>query len=107
MDIDKIFKQFPLNNNVPLIKIGTKTNSKTKVYKPAIKRELDTKFWKNGKKKMIKSKIFKSNLCMNFIPIQITIYNNSSISVRCSGEITKELWKMVYEKNFRVDNTTN
>ena len=33
-----------------------------------------------------------------FCTIQITIYNNSSISVRCSGEITKELWKMVYEK---------
>ena len=98
LDIDKIFKQFPLNNNVPLIKIGTKTNSKTKVYKPAIKRELDTKFWKKWQKEDDKEQNLQIKFMYEFCTIQITIYNNSSISVRCSGEITKELWKMVYEK---------
>ena len=33
-----------------------------------------------------------------FSTVQLTIYNNSSISLRCSGDITTDNWKKIYEK---------
>ncbi len=98
LDINKIFKHFPLNNNVPLIKLGTKSNSKTKVYKPAIKNELDTKFWKKWQKEDDKEKNLQIKFMYEFSTVQLTIYNNSSISLRCSGDITTDNWKKIYEK---------
>jgi len=98
LDINKIFKHFPLNNNVPLIKLGTKSNSKTKVYKPAIQNELDTKFWKKWQKEDDKEQNLQLKFMYEYSTVQLTIYNNSSISLRCSGEITTDNWKKIYQK---------
>lgn len=97
LDLEKIFQRFPLNINVPLSKLGTKGKSKTKIYKPALKKDMEKKFWKKWQQEDDKEQNLQFKFMSNENIIQVTIYKNSGISVRCSGSITRENWKSIYK----------
>ena len=97
LDLDKIFKRFPLDYKVPLSKLGTKGQSKTNIYKPALKKDMDKKFWKKWQQEDDKEQNLQFKFMSEENTIQVTIYKNSGISVRCSGSITREMWKSIYK----------
>ena len=102
LDIERLFRRFPLSEQIPLSKLGTSTHSETKIHKPTAENDIHTKFWSKWKNEDDKEKNLQFKFIFEERTLQVTVFPNAGISVRCSGSmktntsVTEELWKKVY-----------
>ena len=102
INLDRLFKKFQLNKNVPVCRLSNLEKIQTKIFSPAVGMASDEKFWsrftseKGNKQKHLQ---FKFEFIKTIVYVSLHIDGN--LKLACHSEISNNIdinkWRNIYE----------